>query len=235
MESGDAQVRQRVNTARTARSGLVVILIMALLLFVPAGTWRWTLGWVFFCAYLVATIVAVAVLWRVNPEIFVARSGFHAGTKRWDAVLLVFMLSCIVAILPVAAVDAERFELSQSPWPVIGLGYVLFMGGFAITTWAQAVNRFFEPSVRIQTDRGHEVIDRGPYAIVRHPGYVGAFLLLAGVALALGSLWALVPAALASLLLILRTHWEDQTLRAELPGYQAYTLRVRFRLIPGVW
>ena len=81
---------------------------------------------------------------------------------------------------------------------------------------AEAVNKFFEVTVRIQTERGQRVIDTGPYAIVRHPGYVGGVLFCVGTALCLGSLWALIPAGLASALLILRTQWEDQTLQAEL-------------------
>jgi protein-S-isoprenylcysteine O-methyltransferase Ste14 len=96
------------------------------------------------------------------------------------------------------------------------------------------VNKFFEPTVRIQTDRGHKVIDGGPYALVRHPGYAGGSLLFVGIALCLGSLWALIPAGLASALLVLRPLWEDQTLQAELPGYKEYAQRVRYRLIPGV-
>ena len=88
--------------------------------------------------------------------------------------------------------------------------------------------------MRIQTDRDHKVIDTGPYAIVRHPGYVGGFFTTIEIALSSGSLWAL-SAGLASLLLILRTQWEDQTLRAELTGYKEYTQRVRHKLIPGVW
>jgi protein-S-isoprenylcysteine O-methyltransferase Ste14 len=94
---------------------------------------------------------------------------------------------------------------------------------------------FAEPAVRIQTERGHKVIDTGPYAIVRHAGYVAAVPLFGGIALALGSLWALVPVGLISLLLILRTEWEDETLRAELAGYREYATRVRYKLIPGVW
>src|SRR5262245_22895409 len=87
----------------------------------------------------------------------------------------------------------------------------------------------------IQTDRGQKVIDTGPYAAVRHPGYVAAVLLSVGSALCLGSVWALTPAGLSCLVLILRARWEDQTLRAELPGYQEYTQRVQYKLIPGVW
>lgn len=97
------------------------------------------------------------------------------------------------------------------------------------------MNKFFEPGVRIQTDRGHRVLDTGPSAIVRRPGYVAACLLFVNIALALGSLWALIPVGLTSLLLILRTQREDQTLQAELPGYKEYTQRVRSRWIPGAW
>src|SRR3954447_12133235 len=104
-----------------------------------------------------------------------------------------------------------------------------------ITARSQAGNRFFEPGVRIQADRGQTVIDTGPYAVVRHPGYVAACLLFVGIALALGSLWALIPAGISSSIVILRTRWEDRALRAELAGYERYTQRVRFRLIPGVW
>jgi protein-S-isoprenylcysteine O-methyltransferase Ste14 len=70
---------------------------------------------------------------------------------------------------------------------------------------------------------------------VRHPDYVAGILFCVGTALCLGSVWALLPAGLASFLLILRTRWEDQTLQAELRGYKEYTERVRYKLIPGVW
>ena len=102
-------------------------------------------------------------------------------------------------------------------------------------TWAESANKFFEPTVRIQTDRGHTVIETGPYAIVRHPGYVAACLLCLGMPLSLGSLWALIPGVLACLLLVLRTVWEDQTLRDELTGYRKYAQRVQYRLVPVVW
>ena len=120
-------------------------------------------------------------------------------------------------------------------WWFVGLGYLLLTTGTAITAWAQAVNRFFEPGVRIQTERGHHVVETGPYAIIRHPGYFGACLLFAGTALALGSWWALIPAGFAVLLILIRTEWEDRTLHTELAGYATYAQRVPFRLIPGVW
>src|SRR5262249_13979053 len=126
-------------------------------------------------------------------------------------------------------------SIAHVPWWVSGIGYALLLAGLAGMTWAESVNKFFEPTVRIQADRGHTVIDTGPYALVRHPGYVAAFLLVLGLPLSLGSYWALVPAVLACVLLIVRTALEDRTLGEELPGYKEYAQRVRYRLVSGVW
>jgi protein-S-isoprenylcysteine O-methyltransferase Ste14 len=98
-----------------------------------------------------------------------------------------------------------------------------------------ALNKFFEPTVRIQTERDHAVIDTGPYACVRHPGYLGWVLLTLSLPLCLGSLWALLPAGLSSLLVLLRASWEDQTLQVELTGYKEYVKQVRYKLVPGAW
>ncbi len=225
----------RTYRRRLALSFLATLFCMALLLFLPAGTWTWPRGWLFILVFFVTMVLMVLYLGRVNPDIFVARSRIHEGTKRWDRILLAFLFPMIAAILPVAALDAGRSHWFPVPWWVCGLGYILLLIGMGITAWAQAVNRFFEPGVRIQMDRGHTVIDTGPYAVVRHPGYVAACLLFVGIALSLGSLWALIPAGCASLLLIVRTRWEDRMLGAELAGYEAYTQRVRFKWLPGIW
>jgi protein-S-isoprenylcysteine O-methyltransferase Ste14 len=193
-----------------------------------------TMG-VFVTLFLGTLVVAGLYLWLVNPEVVVARMRFHKGTKRWDRILLCIFVPAVGAVFLVAALDYERFHGLPVPWWVCGIGYVVFLVGVCIFTRAEAVNKFFEPTVRIQSDRGHKVIDTGPYAIVRHPGYVGGMLFFVGTALCLGSLWALIPAGLASALLLLRTRWEDQTLQAELPGYKEYAQRVRYKLIPGVW
>lgn len=205
------------------------------LIFLPAGTLAWRPGWIFLGVLVLGFGVSALVLARVNPVIYRARSRIQAGTKRWDKALLALLLPTLVAILPVAALDAGRFHGSAVPaWAVLA-GYLGVLAGIGVTGWAQAVNPFFEPGVRIQSERHQRVIDGGPYRFVRHPGYVGALFLLFGMALALGSFWALVPAALAAALLVLRTAWEDRLLQAELPGYADYSRRVRWRLLPGVW
>ena len=173
---------------------------------------------------------------RVNPEVIAARINRHKGTKRWDLLLrAIFILPTMLAIPIVAALDDGRYHWLPVPWWSCVMGYTLLIAGIVGVTWAESVNKFFEPSVRIQTDRGHRVIDNGPYAIVLHPGYVSGFLVFIGMPLSLGSLWALIPGVLCCLLLVVLTIWEDQTLREELVGYKEYTQQVRYRLIPGVW
>jgi protein-S-isoprenylcysteine O-methyltransferase Ste14 len=217
------------------RRSVATLLILVLLLFVPAGRISWARGWLFLLVVVILLGAAALYLWRINPEIFAARSRIHPGTKRWDRILLGFLFPAMIAIVPVAALDDARFHWSRMSWWFVGLGYFLLTIAVALTAWAQAVNRFFEPGVRIQTERGHHVVDTGPYAIIRHPGYFAACFLFPGIALALSSWWALIPAAFAALLIIIRTEWEDRMLHAKLDGYAAYAKRVRFRLIPGVW
>jgi protein-S-isoprenylcysteine O-methyltransferase Ste14 len=207
---------------------------LALLLFLPAGTVGWRRGWLFLVVFIAANALVVPYIWRVNPELLIARSQIR-WAKRWDKILGWITIATAMAIFPVAALDDGRFHWLVVPEWLCGIGYVLFLVGMAVLTWVGSVNKFAEPAVRIQTERGHHVIDTRPYAIVRHPSYVAAVPLFAGIALALGSLWALIPVGLTSCLLILRTQWEDQTLQAELPGYREYTARVRYKLIPGIW
>ena len=189
----------------------------------------------FSSGFSVLTVASSLYLWRTNPDIFVARSRIHPGTKSWDKVLMAFLLASFAAIFVVAGLDAGRCHWSSVPLGGVVLGYVLLGIGFFISIWVYQVNKFAEPSVRIQTDRGHKVIDTGPYAIVRHPLYVGGLIMFIGVPLALGSFWALIPTATGTLVLIVRTVLEDRTLQKGLPGYQEYAARVRYRLIPGVW
>jgi protein-S-isoprenylcysteine O-methyltransferase Ste14 len=209
------------------------VLIVGAMLFIPAGI-GWRNGWLFELVFVVCTLVSVAYLWRANPDIFVARSRVHQGTKPWDFFLMIPILLAFFAFFVIAGLDA-RYGWSLAPRWVKALGYVLFVLGYGLSSWVYAVNKFAEPSVRIQSDRGHKVIDDGPYAIVRHPLYSFSGFVAVGMALALGSYWALVPVAAGAVLIIVRTMLEDRTLHRELEGYPAYAARVRFRLIPGIW
>jgi protein-S-isoprenylcysteine O-methyltransferase Ste14 len=144
-------------------------------------------------------------------------------------------LSISFPLVIVAGLD-HRFGWSpEFPLWLIVLGLILIALGYAFGVWAFVENRFFSSTVRIQTDRGHVVCDSGPYRIVRHPGYAGNILPLLGIVLALGSVWTLIPAAVALIIAVIRTTLEDQTLQEELPGYRDYARRVHYRLLPGIF
>jgi protein-S-isoprenylcysteine O-methyltransferase Ste14 len=97
------------------------------------------------------------------------------------------------------------------------------------------VNTFLSRHVRIQDDRSQQTVTHGPYRWIRHPMYLGVIVLMPGISLVLGSIWALVPGGLIDILFIVRTALEDRTLQAELAGYREYAQNVRYRLFPGIW
>jgi len=178
-DNGGSRNPYKISGGSFVGRSLAAALFLALILFLPAGDLFWTKGWLFLFVSVVTLGAAAFYLWRVNPEIFSARRRIQPGTKRWDRILLGFLFPAFLAVFVVAGYDDGRFARSDLPRWSIGCGYLLYVAGIVLTTWAEAVNRFFEPGVRIQTERGHRVIDTGPYAIVRHPGYMSrrAFLL----------------------------------------------------------
>jgi len=209
-------------------------LVCAALIFVLARRLGWTLGWIYVGIFAATLAINLACLLRWNPELIRRRVGVRKGTKTWDIVWLALFAPVVIAVFVVAVLEA-RDGVSSAPGAAWLLGLVLFVPGWALITWSMAVNPFFEKGVRIQTERGHRVIDTGPYAYVRHPGYVGFAGWILSTPLLLASAWAFAPALLAVVELAIRTALEDRTLHAELSGYPEYAGRVRFRLIPGIW
>jgi len=210
-------------------------LTLVALVFLPVGRIDWTPGWIFIAVLVAIFGLSALLLARVNPMLYRARSRFQPGTKKWDLILLAVLFPAMIAEIPIATLDAGRMGWSAVPQWVVMVGYVLLIGGIAVTTWAQAVNPFFEPGVRIQRERAQQVITSGPYKFVRHPGYAAAIAMFVGIPLALASWWGLLPAGLAIALLVVRTGLEDRLLQAELFGYSDYAGRTRHRLVPGIW
>lgn len=215
-----------------------VYLFIPLILLICGGDFAWWQGWAF--SLLIFTAGIGSHIWAEvrHPGLMAERAGSEnaSGVKAWDKVLAPLMAVSISFPLVIVAGLDHRYRWSPAfpTWASI-LGLVITAAGYAFATWALAENRFFSGTVRIQTERGHRVCDSGPYRIVRHPGYAGNALPLAGIVLALGSLWALIPAAFALVIVLTRTALEDQTLQSELPGYRDYTRRVRYRLFPGIY
>jgi protein-S-isoprenylcysteine O-methyltransferase Ste14 len=158
-----------------------------------------------------------------------------SGTPFWDRVLVSLIQLLFMALLVVGGLDAGRHHWTSLPIWLQAVGFVLMIAGLLGVGWAMGQNPYFESTVRIQEDRAQHVIDTGPYRLVRHPGYSAALILMLGMPLVLGSAWALVPAALMVVVLVVRTAKEDRFLQANLQGYREFAQRTRYRLIPGVW
>ncbi len=180
-----------------------------------------------------ATLMLVAIV-IIDPEL--ARERWRHGQTGEDPVRLAAIRLLFLALFVFALLDIGRLHWSDDVPPALQLaGLAVFVLAFLWELWAVSVNRFFVPVIRVQSERGHQVVSRAPYAIVRHPGYAAMTLMGPAGALALGSWWALAPALALSALLLARTAHEDRFLREELRGYAEYAARVRFRLLPGVW
>jgi len=213
----------------------VVPLVLAAILIGGSGRIDWIAGWAYVVLAAAAPFATYLLLARKCPDLLVERARLQPGTKPWDKVLAPLVSSVFpLTSLTICALDT-RFGWSGLLPVWRAAGFLLVVLGILLILWAMAVNRFFAATVRIQEDRGHRVVAGGPYAIVRHPGYLGMVGYMLGTPLALDSLYALMPAAACVATLVLRTALEDRTLRSELAGYADYARSVRARLIPALW
>jgi len=203
--------------------------------FAAAGRLDWTRAWICLAFYSLNLVInGIVIAWK-NPTLFSTRGKQHKDTKTFDRVFAALYAALLLVTPLVAGLDAVRYGWSSLPFATLYAGVALHVLGMIPVAWAMAVNPYLETSVRIQSERGHRAVTTGPYRFIRHPMYVGVILQLAGMPLALGSLWAYVPTGMLVLLLIWRTGMEDRTLRNELAGYLEYAQRTRYRLLPGVW
>jgi protein-S-isoprenylcysteine O-methyltransferase Ste14 len=204
--------------------------------FVAAGRFGWVRGWIWVATAAAGMVAGGLLVHRENPGLMAARARIRrADTKRFGKVFLALYFPLLLLQPVVAGLDAVRFGWSSMPPATVYAGLVLVVLGATPVTWALMENPYAETSVRIQSDRGQKVVTSGPYRLVRHPMYLGALLMYPGVALILGSVWALAIAGLIAILMVGRTALEDRTLRRELPGYEGFVSVTRYRLIPGVW
>jgi protein-S-isoprenylcysteine O-methyltransferase Ste14 len=214
---------------------LGLVLIFACILFLSAGRVDWPRGWEYLLVVLLFEGGSLAVLAVVAPETLNQRGTFHPGVKAFDKGIAVLWLFLSLVTPVVAGLDAVRFQWSALPPSLFYVGLAVLVLVWPLGTWAMIENKHFEQLVRIQEERKHHVVTTGPYFFVRHPGYLASILGALVTPLMLGSCWTFVPAGLVCLLLVVRTHLEDRTLRRELEGYEEYAKRTRFRLVPLIW
>ncbi|UAA37950.1 isoprenylcysteine carboxylmethyltransferase family protein [Paraneptunicella aestuarii] len=217
---------------------VMVYTIIPLVLFICGGELGWWQAWLYSLLLIISGIGGRIWAEQKHPGLTAERQNSEniRNAKPWDKILAPLMaISISFPMVIVAGLD-HRFGWSADfPLWINLIGFILISAGYAFGTWALIENRFFSSVVRIQIDRGHKVCSSGPYQFVRHPGYAGVVLASFGIVLAMGSMWSLLPAVVASIIALIRTALEDQTLQKELPGYQEYAQRVRYRLIPGIY
>jgi protein-S-isoprenylcysteine O-methyltransferase Ste14 len=210
---------------------VLFLFIMAVALFASAGTLSVVGFWLFLAIQLTGIVASFVLL---PPDL--VRERMRPGGQKPPLGLRLSAIVIFVALV-IAGLDRGRFHWTDDvpPW-LQGLSLAGLAASYAFVFWAMTVNRFFSSIVRIQADRGQHVVASGPYAYIRHPGYLGALVMAVCSGPALGS-WLATAIFVATGLpfLLHRAVTEDRVLRADLVGYEAYAGRVRWRLLPGIW
>lgn len=222
--------------ARRTSQVLGGLFLLMAVFFLSAGRIDLQGAWTLFGLYFVSLLFNMAIFLQFNPELIRVRSEMTRGEmKWWDKLFGVFYTMFLFLMFIVCGLDVGRFRLSSLNIEFLALGIIIFVLGWVFVAWAMVVNKFFETTVRVQKERRHGVVSKGPYSIVRHPGYVGMILYFGCAPLIIGSFYGLIPAMLLADAFVFRTYFEDRMLYEELPGYKEYTKKVRYRLIPFVW
>jgi protein-S-isoprenylcysteine O-methyltransferase Ste14 len=227
-----------VSIPKVIASVVFNVAFYALLLFVPAGTLHWWRAWVFLAVTVVVMALAVFSILPDNADLFSQRAKgiIQKGQPLWDRVLVILLVVSYVGQIVLIPLDVFRFHFAPKPSGLVSFfGLTLYVAGWWIMTLAMKVNPFAVPVVRLQEERQQRVIDTGVYAVVRHPMYTGFVPMVVGPALWLQSYVAALLAIVPIAVLATRSVFEERFLKRELRGYEAYTKKVRYRLIPFVW
>lgn len=213
-------------------------IVIAVIFFLIAGTIKLPRAWIWAVLNLVFYTAGMLLVYFLNPVLLNARGSWNIkkDAKHWDRIMLqIFGTVGLYGHTTIMALDAGRFNWSHmEDWTLIP-GLILFTFGFFMVYWAMIMNPHFETIVRIQHDRNHKVISRGPYRILRHPGYLGLIITNFGSTLIVGSKFGFITAVATLLILVTRTLLEDRDLQSELAGYKEYAQKIRYRLIPYIW
>lgn len=230
-----------LNAEDVTTAGLVIRFIlafslMAAIFFGAAGSLNWPNAWVYILLQLLISAAMTIWLKKHDPELLKSRMSFLKPTlQNRDKLFALLFTLLFIPYLLLPGLDAVRYGWSSVPMPVEVTGFAGFLYSMWLIFRVLQENSFASPIVEVQKGRGHEVIDSGPYAYVRHPMYSGFIICLICLPLALGSLWMILIGTLISLSFLIRISFEEKTLHAELDGYTEYCERVRFRLVPGLW
>jgi protein-S-isoprenylcysteine O-methyltransferase Ste14 len=229
--------QQKIISPRVVVQVLFFVVIIPFLPLLISWRWDWWEAWVYALSGVLSFAISRVLVARRHPDLIAERARFtqHEDAKPWDKALAPLLGLGGGLVLLVAGSDALFDWSPPSSLPVRILALVIIVAGYVLGSYALIENRFFSGMVRIQIDRGHQVVSSGPYRWIRHPGYAGALLTYLVTPLFLDSLWAFLPTVFITVLLVIRTALEDRTLQKELPDYAKYARRIQYRLLPGIW
>jgi protein-S-isoprenylcysteine O-methyltransferase Ste14 len=213
---------------------LLMFPLMGALLFVPAGTLRYWQAWVFCAVFFACNLGLTAYLAIYDPKLLERRMRVGPAAEQTPAqkIIMVFALLFFAAATVLPALD-HRFGWSDVPAAVALLGDALVVLAYVGFQRVFRANSYGAATIQVEAEQ--TVVSSGPYAVVRHPMYSWALVMTVGMALALGSWWALLTLVPCVLVLAWRLLDEEQFLHRNLRGYTEYTRKVRWRLIPGVF
>ena len=211
------------------------VAVVGAAILLSAGRMDWWPAWGVVAVMAVNLTFVGVVLLRFQPDLMAERMHPPKSAESWDRVLVSILRLTQFARYILGGLDFRYGWTHNFPLWLQILGIAGCLLGYGLFAWAMASNSFFSQVVRIQTDRGHIVAANGPYRFVRHPSYAGMIVFELAMSALLGSWWAVLAGIACIGLFILRTGLEDRMLQSELPGYKHYTLKVKFRLIPGLW
>lgn len=218
---------------KIARSFILFIAVLCVAIFLPAGTLDYWQAWVLLAVYVGCTIAMVLYLKATDTAALERRSrsplAEQSPTQRR---IVIAVIICYFAVYVVAGFD-HRFGWSSVPAAVVLIGDALFVAAFVLFAFVMRANAFAATNITVETNQ--PVAATGPYAVIRHPMYSGIVLTVAGIALALGSYWAILVLVPTTLILVVRLLDEERFLVANLPGYADYMHRTRWRLAPGLF
>jgi protein-S-isoprenylcysteine O-methyltransferase Ste14 len=207
---------------------------LSLIIFVPAWSLDFWQAWVFLALFFILELQAIIYLLRNDPELLERRLKRGVSAENRPAQkAVIFLIAVFSGFLVVSCVYDHRLQWSHVPAILVITADVAIAIGYLIFYFVFKANRFASATIGIVAEQ--KVISTGPYAVVRHPMYSGAVLVNLFMPIALGSWWGLPFALALHALIVLRILDEEKLLRRDLPGYEDYSRKVRYRLIPGVW
>ncbi|OAN37629.1 methyltransferase family protein [Mycolicibacterium iranicum] len=215
-------------------SGLVQVLSIAVLLFVPAGTVDYWQAWVFLTVFALSAWVPSIYLQLTNPAALQRRlrGGPTEEARPAQKIIMAGLYFSLAAMCVTSALD-HRFGWSTMPPALCVIGSALVAIGLSLVVTVVTQNHYASTTVRVE--QGQSVVSTGLYRLVRHPMYTANVVMLVGIPFALGSYWALVLVLPGLAVLAWRIRDEEKLLEVELAGYRDYTAKVRYRLVPCVW